>query len=690
MADPSSYRPQTGEIPTNPGVYRFRDPHGRVIYVGKAKNLRSRLNSYFANPAGLLPKTHAMVYAASSVEWTVVGSELESLQLEYTWIKEFKPRFNVVFRDDKTYPYLAVTMGEKLPRVQVMRGERRKGTRYFGPYTAGAIRETMDTLLRVFPVRSCSAGVLKRAQASGRPCLLGYIDKCSAPCVGRVTPEEHRALAEDFCAFMGGEAKRFIARLEKEMGAAVAILDYERAARLRDDITALRKVFERNAVVLAEDTDADVFALHEDELEAAVQVFHVRGGRVRGQRGWVVEKVEDFTTPDLVEHLLQQVYGEDAEIQGRLPREVLVPVEPSNSQDLAEWLGGIRGAKVDIRVPQRGDKAALMSTVRENAEHALRLHKTRRAGDLTVRSQALQELQEALELPVPLLRIECYDVSHVQGTNVVASMVVVEDGLPKKSDYRKFSITGAAATDDTAAMHDVLTRRFRHYLVDKTAQVEAAELVATAPNGTGANGTGANGAAPAAANAATSDSALADAALSDTTTPAPRAKFAYPPNLVVVDGGKPQVNAAARALEALGVDDVYVVGLAKRLEEVWLPDSDFPVILPRSSQGLYMLQRIRDEAHRFAISFHRQKRGKAMTVSALDGVPGLGDSKRKALLAHFGSVKKIKAASAAELTAAKGVGPALAAAIVTHFGAGGDSDESVPAINMTTGEVLET
>jgi excinuclease ABC subunit C len=673
-----SYRPQTGEIPTNPGVYRFRDPHGRVIYVGKAKNLRSRLNSYFANPAGLLPKTHAMVHAASSVEWTVVGSELESLQLEYTWIKEFKPRFNVVFRDDKTYPYLAVTMGEKLPRVQVMRGDRKKGTRYFGPYTAGAIRETMDTLLRVFPVRSCSAGVLKRAQASGRPCLLGYIDKCSAPCVGRVTPEEHRALAEDFCAFMGGEAKRFISRLEKEMAAAVAELDYERAARLRDDIAAMRKVFERNAVVLAEDTDADVFALYEDELEAAVQVFHVRGGRVKGQRGWVVEKVEDATTPDLVEHLLQQVYGEDGDTQGRLPREVLVPVEPSNAGDLAVWLGGLRGAKVDIRVPQRGDKAALMSTVRENAEHALRLHKTRRAGDLTVRSQGLQELQEALELPVPLLRIECYDVSHVQGTNVVASMVVVEDGLPKKSDYRKFSITGAAATDDTAAMHDVLTRRFRHYLVDKTAQVEASQLASPEPD--------------AAAQAARS----ADAAVADTTTPAPRAKFAYPPNLVVVDGGKPQVNAAARALAELGVDDVYVVGLAKRLEEVWLPDSDFPVILPRSSQGLYMLQRIRDEAHRFAISFHRQKRGKAMTVSALDGVPGLGESKRKALLAQFGSVRKIKAATAEELMSAKGVGPALAAAIVTHFSAGGAggagsaADDALPAINMTTGEVLET
>ncbi|WP_426985983.1 excinuclease ABC subunit UvrC [Pseudarthrobacter sp. Y6] len=668
MADPATYRPQAGEIPTNPGVYRFRDPHGRVIYVGKAKSLRSRLNSYFANPAGLLPKTHAMVHTASSVEWTVVGSELESLQLEYTWIKEFKPRFNVVFRDDKTYPYLALTMSEKLPRVQVMRGDRRKGTRYFGPYTAGAIRETMDTLLRVFPVRSCSAGVLKRAQASGRPCLLGYIDKCSAPCVGRVTPEEHRVLAEDFCAFMGGEAKRFITKLEKQMADAVGTLDYERAARLRDDISALRKVFERNAVVLADDTDADVFALYEDELEAAVQVFHVRGGRIRGQRGWVVEKVEDATTPDLVEHLLQQVYGDDGDSHGRLPREVLVPVEPSNAAELTEWLGGLRGAKVDIRVPQRGDKAALMSTVRENAEHALKLHKTRRAGDLTVRSQALQELQEALDLPVALLRIECFDVSHVQGTNVVASMVVVEDGLPKKSDYRKFSVTGAAAADDTAAMHDVLTRRFRHYLQDKSAQVEASAL----PGHQAAL------------------EAAADAAVLDTTTAAPRAKFAYPPNLVVVDGGKPQVNAAARALADLGIEDVYVVGLAKRLEEVWLPDSDFPVILPRTSQGLYLLQRIRDEAHRFAITFHRQKRGKAMTVSALDGVPGLGESKRKALLTHFGSVKGVKAATAAELTAAKGIGPALANAIVAHFSGEDGAGDAVPAVNMATGEIIET
>ena len=617
-----------------------------------------------------MPKTYAMVHTASSVEWTVVGSELESLQLEYTWIKEFTPRFNVMFRDDKSYPYLAVTMGEKYPRVQVLRGDRRKGTRYFGPYTAGAIRDTMDTLLRVFPVRSCSAGVLKRAEASGRPCLLGYIDKCSAPCVGRISAADHRALAEDFCTFMGGEAKPFVNRLEREMAAAVAELDYERAARLRDDIVALKKVFERNAVVLAEGTDADVFALHEDELEAAVQVFHVRGGRIRGQRGWVVEKVEDSTTPELVEHLLQQVYGEEAGLQGRLPREVLVPAEPSNAPELAQWLSGLRGARVDIRVPQRGDKAALLSTVRENAEHALKLHKSRRAGDLTMRSQALQEIQEALELPVALLRIECFDISHVQGTNVVGSMVVVEDGLPKKSDYRKFAVTGAAATDDTAAMHDVLTRRFRHYLQEKDEQAG------------GRPAKPAHQAAPATRHTA--------AAVADSTTPAPRSKFAYPPNLVVVDGGKPQVNAAARALAELGIEDVYVVGLAKRLEEVWLPDSDFPVILPRASAGLYLLQRIRDEAHRFAITFHRQKRGKAMTASALDSVPGLGESKRKALLAQFGSVKGIKAATQEELTGAKGIGPSLAAAIVRHFaGDDGEAAATVPAVNMTTGEILD-
>lgn len=655
MANPASYRPKTGEIPTDPGVYRFRDEHGRVIYVGKAKNLRSRLTSYFANPATLLPKTFAMVHTATSVQWTIVGSELEALQLEYTWIKEFAPRYNLAFRDDKSYPYLAVTMGEEFPRVQVMRGERRKGTRYFGPFTAGAIRETVDTLLRVFPVRTCSPSTFKRAQQSGRPCLLGYIDKCAAPCVGRVSAEEHRTLADEFCAFMGGEAKRFIGTLEKQMAEAVAELDYERAARLRDDVIALRKVFERNAVVLAEDTSADIFAVHQDELEAAVQVFNVRSGRIRGQRGWVVEKVEDLVPAELIEHLLQQVYGDERADEDRIPRQILVPELPANVEQLTEWLSGLRGAKVEIKVPQRGDKAALMETVALNAEQAMKLHKSKRAGDLTQRSLALRELQDALDLPLPLLRIECYDISHVQGTNVVASMVVVEDGIAKKSEYRRFSITGDAARDDTASMYDVITRRFRNYLQEQQDRAEAL----TRP---------------------------VEFEISDAAETAPKSKFAYPPNLVVVDGGPPQVTAASRALADLGITDVAVIGLAKRLEEVWLPEDDFPVILPRTSQGLYLLQRIRDEAHRFAISFHRQKRGKSMTASLLDGVPGLGESKQKALLKHFGSVKKLQSADVSQISEVKGIGPVLAEAVRSAL----ESVDAQPAINMATGEILES
>ncbi|WP_146362021.1 excinuclease ABC subunit UvrC [Arthrobacter yangruifuii] len=668
MADPATYRPKTGEIPTAPGVYRFRDEHGRVIYVGKAKNLRSRLNSYFANPRGLMPKTRAMVHTAAGVEWTVVGTELEALQLEYTWIKEFNPRFNIMFRDDKSYPYLAVTMGEKYPRAQVMRGDRRKDTRYFGPfYPAKAIRETLDTLLRVFPVRTCSSGVFKRAERTGRPCLLGYIDKCSAPCVGRISPEDHRELAAELCDFMAGEGKRFISSLEKEMQAAVAELDYETAARLRDDISALRKVFERNNVVLSEDTDADIFALEEDELEASAQVFHVRGGRIRGQRGWVVEKVEDNDTADLVEHLIQQVYGE-ANSTDRIPRQVLVPVLPPDAGELAEWLGGLRGAKVDIRVPMRGDKKALMETVARNAADALRLHKSRRAGDITTRSAALQELQEALDLPSPPLRIECYDISHVQGTNVVASMVVAEDGLPKKSDYRKFSITGDAARDDTSSMYNVISRRFRNYLAENADPAADPDAPSELPDERGGDGD--------------------VQPLTDTLTPAAKAKFAYPPNLVVVDGGQPQVAAASKALADLGITDVQVVGLAKRLEEVWVPDSEFPVILPRASEALFLLQRVRDEAHRFAITFHRQKRGKSMTASLLDEVPGLGPSKRQALLKHFGSVKKLRAATEDELQEVPGIGPAMAATLRSRLT---DRETAgAPAVNMTTGEILET
>lgn len=653
MADPRSYRPASGDIPTEPGVYRFRDEHGRVVYVGKAKNLRNRLNSYFAAPERLAPKTYAMVHTATSVEWTVVGSELESLQLEYTWIKEYKPRFNIAFRDDKSYPYLAVTMRDKFPRAQVMRGDRKKGVRYFGPYSqVWAIRETLDALLRVFPVRTCSPGVFKRAEASGRPCLLGYIDKCSAPCVGRISPEEHRNLADGLCRFMAGGAEKFIAELTTDMKDAAANMDFERAAVLRDDIVALTKAFERNAVVLSDSTDADLFAFVQDELEAAVQVFFVRGGRIRGQRGWIVEKVNDGSEGELIEQLLVRLYGEAAAHvasasstlaeetdanRHEIPRQILVPVLPDNTEQLREWLSGVRGAKVSIAVPQRGDKAELMKTVAENARHSLALHKSRRAGDITTRSASLVELQEALELPEPLMRIECYDISHVQGTNVVASMVVFEDGLPAKSAYRKFSVSGDAARDDTASMYDVITRRFKRYLTEQQQRAQAG------PQRSGEVASDAHAQEP--------------------------AKFAYPPNLVLVDGGPPQVAAAQAALSDLGVVDVHVAGIAKRLEELWLPDDDFPVILPRNSQALFLVQRIRDEAHRFAITFHRSKRGKAMVASALDAVPGLGPAKREALIKHFGSLKKLNAASADELTQVQGVGPSLASKIREHFDA---------------------
>jgi excinuclease ABC subunit C len=658
VADPSTYRPRPGEIPTDPGVYRFRDKDGRVIYVGKAKNLRQRLSSYFQDVAALHHRTATMVRTGASVEWTVVSTEVEALQLEYSWIKEFDPRFNVKYRDDKSYPYLAVTLGEEFPRAQVMRGAKRKGTRYFGPYAhAWAIRETLDLALRVFPVRTCSSGVFKRAGQVGRPCLLGYIDKCSAPCVGRVDAQRHREIAEDFCDFMAGETGRFMNRLTAEMKAAAAELDFERAARLRDDIGALERVLEKSAVVLPDATDADVFALAEDELEVAVQLFHVRGGRVRGQRGWVAERDAE-TTPDVVEHLLQQVYGSEA--GDAVPREVLVPVLPDDAEALSLWLSALRGSRVDLRVPRRGDKRTLMETVARNAKQSLARHKVTRAGDLTTRSQALQQLQDALELDEAPLRIECFDISHVQGTQVVGSMVVFEDGLPRKSEYRRFIVRGdeTGATDDTAAMHEVLTRRFRR---GQKEEADEALRDALAEGADGAEGDSPEiGARP--------------------------ARFAYRPNLVVVDGGLPQVNAAARALEDCGVVDVAVVGLAKRLEEVWVPGEEYPVVLPRTSEGLYLLQRLRDEAHRFAITFHRQRRSKAMTTSQLDGIAGLGEKRRKALLKRFGSVKKIRAASVDELADVPGIGPALAAVVAAQLGSGADS---MPAVNLATGEVVD-
>ncbi len=645
VADPSTYRPRPGEIPTDPGVYRFRDIDGRVIYVGKAKNLRSRLSSYFQDISALHHRTASMVRTGASVEWTVVGTEVEALQLEYAWIKEFDPRFNVKYRDDKSYPYLAVTMGEEFPRAMVMRGSKKKGTRYFGPYAhAWAIRETLDLAMRVFPMRTCSAGVFKRAGQVGRPCLLGYIDKCSAPCVERVDAARHREIAEDFCDFMAGNSGRFLSRMTREMKEAAGELDFERAARIRDDIGALEKVLEKSAVVLPDATDADVFGLAEDELEVAVQLFHVRGGRVRGQRGWVAERAAE-TTPEVVEHLLQQVYG--GESSEGVPREVLVPVLPDDADALSAWLAGIRGGRVAVRVPQRGDKRALMETVARNATQSLARHKVTRAGDLTNRSQALQQLQEALDLEDAPLRIECFDISHVQGTQVVGSMVVFEDGLPRKSEYRRFIVRGdeTGATDDTAAMHEVLTRRFRR------GRKEAEEHEQEVAEGRDRP-----------------------------------ARFAYRPNLVVVDGGLPQVNAAARALEDAGVVDVAVVGLAKRLEEVWVPGDQHPMVLPRTSEGLYLLQRLRDEAHRFAITFHRQRRSKAMTSSALDTIPGLGEKRRKALLARFGSVKRIRAASVEELADVPGIGPALAGVVAAELGS---ADTGTPAVDPATGEVIE-
>jgi excinuclease ABC subunit C len=659
VPDPSSYRPAPGTIPLEPGVYRFRDERGRVIYVGKAKSLRQRLNSYFADITALHPRTRQLVTSAGSVEWTVVRTEVEALQLEYTWIKEFDPRFNVRYRDDKSYPSLAVTLYEEYPRLQVMRGPKRKGVRYFGPYShAWAIRETLDLLLRVFPARTCSTGVFKRAGQVGRPCLLGYIGKCSAPCVGRVTADEHRQIVEDFCDFMAGKTDAMIKRLERRMAEASAHQEFEMAARLRDDIEALRRAMEKQAVVFGDGTDADVVAFAEDDLEAAVQVFHVRGGRVRGQRGWVVDKLDGMGTGELVEQFVTQFYGDQDEGGSGIPREVLVPELPEGVGALTEWLCTLRGARVRIRVPQRGDKRALAQTVARNAGQALAQHKLKRAGDLTARSRALAELQDALDLPSAPLRIECFDISHVQGTNVVASMVVFEDGLARKSEYRRFAMR--SGTGDTDWIAEVVRRRFARYLD---------ELVD-------------HGVAPG-ENGELDDLGVRPGI--DPETGRPR-KFAYAPNLVVVDGGAPQVAAAASALADLGIDDVALVGLAKRLEEVWLPGRRYPVILPRASEGLYLLQRVRDEAHRFAITYHRQKRSRAMTTSALDTVPGLGQTRRKALLTHFGSLKRMRAASAEELAAVPGIGPQTAHAIVAALAA---DTPGAPAVNVSTGEVLE-
>ena len=690
MANPKDYRPAPGTIPTEPGVYKFRDPSGRVVYVGKAKNLRARLSNYFQPLSTLHPRTRQMVTTASSVEWTVVASEVEALQLEYTWIKRFDPWFNVMYRDDKTYPMLAVSVKERYPRAFFYRGPKRKGVRYFGPFShAWAVRETLDLLTRVFPIRTCSNGVFNRHESLGRPCLLGYIDKCSAPCVGRVTEADYDEIVAGFMGFMSGRADTLVRGITDQMNDAADNLEFEKAARLRDDLGAIHKVMERQTVVLSTDTDADIIAFATDELEAAVQLFNVRDGRIRAQRGWVVEKTGDepgsaerleegqadpalgvLMQNFLVQHYsdavdrLHQEQEEDARLreskvrrrgvdqESRLeakapipvPREILVETLPAEFNDVTALLSQLRGAHVDIRVPQRGDKRALMDTVQKNAKDALHQHKLKRVGDLTTRSQALQDIQEALGMDDAPLRIECTDISHIQGTDVVASLVVFEDGLPKKNDYRRYRIKEAAGdgrSDDVGSIAEVTRRRFKRYTEDKLANPDEEHT----------------------------GTMFADEAADVETTG--NRRFAYPPQLFIVDGGKPQVNAAQAVFDELGVVDVTLIGLAKRLEEIWVPGDDEPLILPRNSEGMYLLQQIRDEAHRFAISYHRQQRSKRMRASALDEVPGLGPARRTDLVKHFGSVKLIKEATVEEIQEVKGVGPKLAQVIYDHLHAQG-------------------
>ena len=634
MADVLPYKPRAGEIPTNPGVYRFRDADGRVLYVGKAKNLRQRLSNYFAPLRTLHERTRRMVTTASSVEWTVVSTDVDSLQLEYMWIKEFDPPFNVRYKDDKSYPFMAVTLGDEAPRVIVTRNRKIPGARYFGPYPkVWAVHETIDLMVKAFPIRTCSDSSYKRAMQTGRPCFPGQIGKCGGPCSMTVTIEEHRAMVDDFVAFMAGGDERFTRELTKRMLAASAAMDYEAAARYRDKLTAIEAVLGKSALVLVTDEDADLFGIAEDELAAAVQHFVIRGGRVRGVRAMTIEKEIDISTADLVDQVLQRAYGDAQDV----PRRIIVPTLPDDAAELEVWLRERRGKKVEIAIAQRGQRADLMRTATLNAQQALIRYKTRRTSDYVARTQALTDLQEALGMSEAPLRIECFDISHLGGTNVVASMVVFEDGLPRKDQYRSFNI--AETTDDTDSMYQVLRRRLAY--LDRPEEIDEP----------------ASAAVPVEAGDESEDVVVEVKR---------KPRFAYPPQLLLVDGGQPQVEAAARALRDAGHTEIAVCGIAKRLEEIWLPGEDFPVILPRTSESLYLLQRLRDEAHRFAIT-HQRKRRKNDITSILAEVPGLGSSRIKVLLKHFGSVTALRSAPLEAIQEVQGIGPVLAQNIHTHL-----------------------
>jgi len=641
MADPASYRPP--EIPEDPGVYRFYNKSDKVIYVGKAKNLKNRLSSYFGS--NLAQKTYRMVHEAVRVDWTIVKTELEALALEFSWIKQYHPTYNVQFKDDKSYPYLAISLEDEYPRIFITRKEKRPGLKYFGPYTnAWALRNTYEVLLKVFPVRSCSVGNFQRAQRSKRQCLLGDIGKCAAPCVGWVSPEEHKEIAVKLNDFMESGMEDLLPTMRHEMELAASREEFERAARLRDQIESFEKAQKSTQGNLSDDLDGDFIAIHEEGFHAAGSIFMVRRGSIKGSRSWIVDQERTLEGEDQWASLLFSIYGDGAT---EIPSIIHMNHEPTDSQALTLWLSSLAGHKVTIKVPQRGEKVELLDTVDRNAHYALIQFLSKRANDAAVSGKALIELEEILELPRTPLRIECFDISNISGTTVVASMVVFEDGIAKKSEYRRFIIDTTEATDDTRAMHQVITRRLKRLLADR--KVDQSEV-----NESGGR----------------------------------LGKFSYPPQLIVVDGGAPQVAAATRALEELGVTDIALCGLAKRLEEVWLPHSQDPLILPRTSEGMYLLQRIRDEAHRFAITFHRSRRSKVMLESVLDEIEQLGHIRRAALLDRFGSVSAIRKASVAEIAATPGIGEKIASIIWNHLSHMGES-AVIGGVDMQTGEILD-